>query len=99
MRSKSYSMIIYDRQNEKLIEKNAAAGVSKPVARKLGHDVFKETLFSQKDHYITQSTIRSFSHNLYTVEQHKAGLTAYDDKRYLCTDNISTRAHGHYLNE
>ena len=91
-------MVIYETESGKMVEKNAAAGVSKPIAKKLQHEIFRETLFSHKDHYITQNTIRSFSHNIYSVEQNKVGLTAYDDKRYLCTDNISTRAHGHYMN-
>ena len=40
--------------------------------------------------------IRSEKHKLYTVTQNKTSLSAYDDKRYILDDGISTLPYGHY---
>ena len=37
------------------------------------------------------NTIRSYKHEVYTIEQSKIGLCSFDDKRY----NINTYAYGH----
>ena len=58
-------------------------------------EVYKAVLFGLDDHRIEQSTIRSFGHRVFTVRQQKAGLAAYDDKRFVLPDCISTLAHGH----
>ena len=29
-------------------------------------------------------------------QKQKVALTAFDTKRWICDDNINTRAHGHY---
>jgi hypothetical protein len=45
---------------------------------------------------ITQKTIRSFAHKIYSIEQHKIGLTNFDDKRVLINNCTDTLPHGHY---
>lgn len=45
---------------------------------------------------VIQRTIRSDHHKLFTYEMKKIGLTAGDDKRWICSDRLSTLAHGHY---
>ena len=47
-------------------------------------------------HRVTQTGIRSNHYEIYTQEVNKKGLAAYDDKRWICRDGISTYAHGHY---
>jgi hypothetical protein len=40
--------------------------------------------------------IRSFSHSLHTIRQHRVALSALDTKRWVCADGVHTLAHGHY---
>ena len=40
--------------------------------------------------------IRSFDHDIYTVNVTKVSLSAYDDKRYIQEDVITSYAYGHF---
>ena len=51
-----------------------------------------------EDHFIDQKTFRSQKHVIFTINQRKVGLTRYDDKRYILSDGVSTRAHGNFKN-
>ena len=88
-------------QGKKKIDdhKLTAAGVKKKVAkRELTHDLYRRALLDHKDHYIVQKTLRSYNHTISNITQHRIGLSAYDDKRYILNDGVSTRAHGHFRN-
>ena len=77
--------------------KLAAAGVKKKVAkRELLHSYYKATLTTHRDRIVTQKTLRSYNHTVSNITQHRIGLTAYDDKRYMLDDGITTRAYGHF---
>ena len=39
---------------------------------------------------------RAKKHTINTVELNKVSLSAYDDKRYLLDDGITSMAYGHY---
>jgi hypothetical protein len=41
------------------------------------------------------NTIRSFNHNLCTYSIRKVGLCAYDNKRFLLNDGITSLSYGH----
>ena len=88
LRSKCYSIKLAN------TSKATAAGVKKAVSKNLTHEIYKETLEKQRDYFISQKTLRSYDHNIFTVQQEKVGLTCYDDKRYLLDD--ATLAYGHY---
>ena len=45
---------------------------------------------------LQQTTIRSFKHKLFAVQQDKVALSAVDDKLYICSDSVTTRAYGHF---
>ncbi len=60
---------------------------------------YKICNFENKEEYRTQNTIRSYKHELYTVEQNKKVLSPFDDKRFICVDKINTLLWGHYLLE
>jgi hypothetical protein len=78
-------------------DKFTAKGIKKCVAKKeLNLELYKEVLRGKSDHRITQMGIRSTHHSIYTQQVNKKGLSAYDDKRWICEDGISTYAHGHY---
>ena len=45
---------------------------------------------------VQMNTIRSDHHKLFTYNINKIGLSAFNDKRYILDDGISTLAHGHH---
>ena len=44
---------------------------------------------------VSMNTIRSDHHKFYSLSTKKIGLSAFNDKRYICADGISTPAHRH----
>ncbi len=79
------------------VVKIKAKGIKKCVAKKeLNLELYKEVLRGKSDHRITQMGIRSTHHSIYIQEVNKKGLSAYDDKRWICEDGIPTYAHGHF---
>jgi hypothetical protein len=40
--------------------------------------------------------LRSYNHDIYSIETNKKALSPYDDKRYLLDDGITYYANGHY---
>ena len=96
LRSKMYSLLTVEGE-----QKNTAAGVKNYVAKKLTHDLYRQVLLGQRDqedYVIRQTTFRSFLHTVFTVDSCKVGLTRYDDKRFILSDGVTTRPHGHFRN-
>ena len=89
----------YDPDKNTQKQKNTAAGVKMSVKKTIKHEQYLDTLFHSRDHTITQNSLRSQKHVIYSMKQTKCGLTAFDNKRWLLEDSITTRAHGHYLNK
>ena len=84
----------YD-QDRKTMTK--AKGVKKYVIKnQLRHSDYKDALFNFKKYFHTMNSIRSQKHILYTLKQNKTTLSAYDDKRYILQDGITTLPYGHY---
>jgi hypothetical protein len=46
--------------------------------------------------YKKQNIFRTLKHEIYTVEQNKKALSAYDDKLFILENDIDTLAWGHY---
>jgi len=93
------------------IEHKKAKGVKRNVVRKsLNFDDYVNCLtdFIPDDdnndnnvttptYYRTMTSIRSYGHRLYTIEQKKRALTRLDDKRFIIfPEGIQTYAWGHY---
>jgi hypothetical protein len=97
LRSKMYSLMMYDDDYNKRIEKKTAKGISRYVTQKIKHDQYKQCLFEKEELMIHMNQIRSFQHKLFSVTQHKLGLSPYDDKRYILNDGVTTMAYGHYM--
>jgi hypothetical protein len=92
LRSKVYSYKTDDAKEHKKCK-----GVKKYVAKKdLSVDLYKETLFNRTSVEIKQNTFRSHKHVIFTEEVTKIGLSAFDDKCYVCDNNIDTFTLGHY---
>ena len=80
-------------------QKLASAGVKTCVARReLSHKRYLEVLNGEVDMIeVSQTTIQSRKHQLFTEKQTRVGLFAADDKRWILP-NHTTRALGHYRN-
>ena len=93
LRSKMYSIKL---ANGKDKYKKAAAGVKKSVAQtKLTHNMFGDTLNNLSKTITPQKFFRSHNHDMFLINIEKTSLSAYDDKRYILPDNISTLSYGH----
>ena len=92
LRPKMYSLLTADNET-----KLTAKGVPRSYAKKhLKHDMYLHTL---KNKTITKATchqIRSKSHHLSTIELTKVALSAFDNKRFILPDGISSVPYGHY---
>ena len=94
LRAKMYSFKTADEHESK-----KAKGIKKLVVKKeLRFSDYKRSLFGSTMTDVQQTTkfnsIRSYKHDIYTIEQCKIGLCSFDDKRYLI-DNVNTYAYGH----
>ena len=94
LKPKMYSILL-----EKT-EKKTAKGISRHVtARDLHHEIYESCLLEEYSMSSTMNAIRSRNQKMYSQTIHKTSLSPYDDKRYVLADGVSTRAHGHYMNE
>ena len=92
LRSKLYSYIVEDDVKEHL----KCKGVKKSASdRQLTHNDYKNTLFNRTTKSITQNSIRSYHHQLYSITQTKIGISHNDDKCYIQDNNIDTYTFGH----
>jgi hypothetical protein len=66
------------------------------VTKHVQHSMFFHTLQNKIFTSATFKTIRALNHTLNTIETTKSCLSAYDDKRYILDDGVSTLAYGHY---
>lgn len=68
-----------------------AKGVKKYVANQnMSHDDYRDCLFDSTEYLHAMNSIRSQKHVLYSIRQNKKTLSAYDDKRYMLDDGITT---------
>jgi hypothetical protein len=77
--------------------KLTAKGVPRFFAKKhLKHELYLHTLKNQTITRAICNQIRSKSHKLSTIELNKVALSAFDNKRFILSDGISTVPYGHY---
>ena len=78
-------------------EKKTAKGVKRKVVEfDLRHQCYKESLENNCIKHCSMNQIRSYNHELFSVEINKIGLSPFDDKRYVLENGYDTLAHGHY---
>jgi hypothetical protein len=93
LRSKLYAYKMFEDEEER---KNAK-GVKKNVIQKeICFEVFRKCLLTKEPIYRKQNLFRTENHDIYTVEQIKKALSAYDDKRFVLENGINTLAWGQY---
>jgi hypothetical protein len=91
LRAKQYSLLTYD-QN---MVKKTAKGVKKRFVNKhLQHEMYLRALRNKTIEHAKYRLFRSRAHKLETVQCRKVALCAYDDKRYVLSDGMSTLAYG-----
>jgi hypothetical protein len=74
-----------------------AKGVGKNAKeRELKFEHFKKCVFDHEVKYANVTSIRSLSHQPYTLNTRKLCLNPIDTKRWILDDKIHTLAHGHY---
>ena len=92
LRSKMYSIKFSDGKEIKKAKWIAKSAIKND----LKHEMYKNTLKTGGKIYTKMTAIRSNLHQLHTVEMNKVSLSAYDDKRFIKKDGISSYAYGHY---
>lgn len=105
LRSKMYS-VKFDKEHHDLgkdprvkpdkNEKKTAKGVKECVKKTISHEDYLDVLINKKRLKHTQNTIRSYNHEVYSIATEKITLSAYDDKRAIKSDGISSYAYGHH---
>jgi hypothetical protein len=91
LRSKMYSLLTCDGKTSA-----KAKGIPKSVTkRKLPHDMFREALVNQNPCSVEFHQLVSKKHVVSVTKQTKKALSAYDDKRYINPDGVTTLAYGH----
>ena len=77
-------------------EKHRAKGIQYAAAKLLTHAQYLEQLNNPTENRLTNRRIGSQMHVIYTLATEKRALCAFDDKRYLCEDGVTTLAFGHH---
>jgi len=93
LRAKMYSLDVPDNPKQSKIRVKAVK--KSYIKRKVRHAQFLNVLQSLKPTSSTFQTFLSSNHVLRTVEINKACLNAFDDKRYILDDGVTTLAYGH----
>ena len=92
LRAKMYSILLLNGK-----PKFTAKGVSRRhILKHLHHKDYLSTLKGTESTIATFSTIRSLKQQISTLEVTKICLSAFDDKRYILKDGITTLAYGYY---
>ena len=91
LRSKMYSLLV-----GKDDAKKTAKGIKRSfVKHHVKHDMYLHTLQSKTCTKAKFRTFRSSKHTVNTVELTKVCLSAFDDKRFILPDGVTTLAYGH----
>ena len=74
-----------------------AKGVSGAVVKnEIEFNDYYNTLKTGEAIYKNNTSFRSFDHQLYTIKTEKKSLSAYENKRYLLEDGITSYPYGYY---
>ena len=93
LRSKMYSLL----EEKDKPSKRTAKGVKRGfVVKRVRHDMYLNTLRTRVCTRANFVNFQSLNHTIKTVNFSRICLSAYDDKRYVLEDGISTYAYGHY---
>jgi len=92
LRAKMCSLLLSHKEHPKI----TAKGIKKTFAAKhVTHAQFKNTLETKTRTFANFRNFRSCNHVIETLDIKKICLAAYDDKRYLKEDGVTSWAYGH----
>lgn len=92
LKSKMYS---YKIQGGKVVKKSKGIKY-KIVQNKLTFNDYLDCLKNFKKLTASQRCIRSYDHDVFSIDQTKVALSPYDDKRYLLPNTYDTLPWGHF---
>ena len=92
LKSKMYSLLVEKNKPSKRTAKGVKRGF---VEKRVKHEMYLETLRTKKPTRANFVNFRSILHNVQIVNFSRICLSAYDDKRYILKDGVSTLAYGH----
>jgi hypothetical protein len=97
IRPKVYCLDLEEHDKKKKKQIYKCKGVQKgALARSVTFEDYKRCIFEDTVKRVTFASIRTDGqHRIYTMEQTKAALRNFDNKRYLQDDGINTRAFGY----
>jgi len=93
LRSNLYSLTVQGKNDEKKVAKGVKMCV---IKKELHFNDYKSTLLNQTQTERKMNFIKSTKHNVNTIQVNKICLSAFDNKRYLLDDGISSYAYGHF---
>ena len=91
LRSKMYA---YKVQDGKVVKKSKGVKTN-VVKNKIGFEDYLNCLKNFGAQTVSQRTIRSYAHNVFSIQQSKIALSPKDDKRYLIPGSFDTLPWGH----
>ena len=94
LRAKMYCYSIEHQDKREL--KKREKGVPGHITNRHQLLIWKKVLDNETQTFASFNMIKSKKLNVYTTEQTKAGLSNFDDKRYILDDGYTTLAHGYY---
>ena len=95
LRPKMYSLL-YTETN-KTVEKKVAKGVAKHITkREIRHEFYKQCLFNQGQEIVSMRQLRSYNHNIFSINLNKVGLSPFNNKRYILNNGFDSIAYRHY---
>jgi len=90
LRAKMYSIRTATSEHKK------AKGVQiSAVEDRITHDDYVQTIVNSSNTSVDVCSIRSFEHKIQTYPQRKVALSAFEDKRFLLQNGISSLPYGH----
>ena len=92
LKPKSYCFKIHNGEKE---EKKSKGIVKHKVKKELTYNSYDDTLKNNNCDTVTFNSIRSKAHQIYSIQQTKQSLSAYENKRYYI-DSINSLPYGHY---
>ena len=92
-----YSVIVIRPRLPRNEKKKTAEGVAKYVTEQSIRDQhYKKCLLNKELDMTCMRQLRSYNHNILSINLNKIGLSPYDDKRYILSNGRDTLGYGHY---
>ena len=99
LKSKLYSLLILDPENESGSFKSIGKGVCYSNLEILDYGIYLLSLIRGMKFSTQYFSLRSYNQKIYRIESLKKSLDFYDDKRFYLSCTIHSRPYGHFKNK